>query len=147
VPGMLSVLPLCVAGCGAATNGESTSDMATGGSHTTSKRESDCVGWGGCLLPHVTLDVSAAAEAGALSNVEVNLSGPTPATLDCEPVGTIVQCLWPSYDVIEGSYSVSVTAPGFTTVDVSVTITLTGPSSCGCVGATLEPSTVILEPA
>jgi hypothetical protein len=147
VRGMGRVLLLCVAGCGAGTNRESTSGTATGGSHTTSNRGSDCVGWGGCLVPHITLDVSAAADAGALSNVEANLLGPTPTVLDCEPVGSIVQCQWPSYDVIEGIYSLSVTASGFQTVNVSVTLALTGPSSCGCVGATVEPSTVILNPA
>ena len=100
--------------------------------------------------PYVTiyLDVSAASDAGAISGVEATLSGPAMVTMSCDQRGAVTVCRWPSdiYTVTAGSYSLAVSAPGFQTANVSATVTL-GTTDCGCVPATLEPSTVILDPS
>ncbi len=153
--GLLSILS--VVGCGTSNSG-TTSGAGSGGSQTSDsggKNDagtggSSC-GWGGCLASYVTigLDVSSAGDGGAISGIEATLSGPAMVTMSCEPssnVPTVVVCRWPTYDVTAGSYSLLVTAPGFQPANVSATVTLTT-SSCGCVYAALEPSTVILNPA
>jgi hypothetical protein len=48
--------------------------------------------------------------------------------------------------VTVGTYSLAVTAPGFQTANVTATVTMSSADGCGCVGATMQPSTVNLEP-
>lgn len=85
--------------------------------------------------------------AGPVSGVAATLSGPQSEMMLCEPNGTATACTWPSGPVTAGNYSLQVTAPGFQSVIVSATIAVTPDPLCGCVGATLEPSAVTLDPS
>ena len=95
----------------------------------------------------VALVVSAATDGGVLSGVEATLFGATTETMSCEPNGTATICTWPSGPVIAGTYSLLVTASGFQSENLSATVTVTPDPHCGCVGATLQPSMVTLDPS
>ena len=95
----------------------------------------------------VTLVVNAAADGGVVSGVEATLSGPTTETMSCEPNGTATLCTWSSGPVTAGTYSLLVTAPGFQSASLSATVTVAADPHCGCVGATLQPSMVTLDPS
>ena len=91
------------------------------------------------------LDVTSAADGGALSGVEASLGG---WDMQCEVSRqTITVCWWPSgLRADAGSYSLVVTAPGFQSANVSADVTIHHDSQCGCDWATINPSNVTLEP-
>ena len=97
-----------------------------------------------CPAASFFLDVTNARDGGQVTGVEATLSGPTTKTMPCEPRGTEAVCFGGA-PVTAGSYSLQVTAPGFQSVNVPATVTLT--SGCGCQSAMLQPSTLALDPS
>ena len=95
----------------------------------------------------IVLLVTAATGGGAVIGVQATLSGPATLTLSCEPGMTATSCSLGSGPLIEGSYSLRVTAPGFREADLGATITFSPPASCECASAKLEPSSLTLDPS
>ena len=95
----------------------------------------------------VVLAVTSAADGGIVNGVEATLTGPQTEAMSCEPNVTATSCTWPPGPVTAGSYALEVTAAGFQSRNVSATVTVTPDPHCGCVNATLQPSTVTLDPA
>jgi hypothetical protein len=99
------------------------------------------------------LDVTAAADGGAIKGVEATLSGPTTVRFSCEAGanGYPVTACFPDTETGDvptpGTYSVHVSAPGFQSADVSATVTLVPDTRCGCDALKLNPAQVILSPA
>lgn len=94
----------------------------------------------------ISLDVTA-PDAGAVA-AAATLSGPAAVTMSCHQSGATTVCMWPGgAPVTAGTYSLQVTAPGFQTANVSVTVTTSSADGCGCPGASMQPSTVTLEPS
>jgi hypothetical protein len=94
------------------------------------------------------VSVNGAADAGAPSGVEATLSGPQSGMMSCAPNGSSTLCTWPSGSAVTaGTYSLEVMAPGFKPATVSVKVTVTPAPRCGCPGATIQPSTVTLDPS
>jgi hypothetical protein len=87
-----------------------------------------------------------------VDGVEAVLTGPVSGTMMCQPnppVSSVV-CSWPpGIDVVPGTYSVEVSAPGYVTTTVQVVVAVDVPPAvaCGCSGDTIKPSTVSLSPA
>ena len=98
-----------------------------------------------CSTANVTLDVTGAADGGVVTGIEATLSGPTTMTMSCEPRGTETVCSYQG-EVTTGSYTLQVTAPGFQAANVPATVTVTPGSQCACPSATLQPSTLTLNP-
>ena len=94
----------------------------------------------------IVLQVNAASDGGAASGVGATLSGPAAVTMSCEPNGGQTLCRWPSGPVTPGSYTLQVTAVGFRTSSVSAKVTVS-PPECGCTAATMELSSVTLDPS
>ena len=102
-----------------------------------------------CLTPTVgiVLDVASAAGGAAPSGVVATLSGPAMVQLACQPARSVTICTWSGGGpLIEGMYSLLVTAPGFESKTVSATISIM-PSQCNCTSAKLQPPGVILVPS
>ena len=101
-----------------------------------------------CPRVPVTLLVTDAT-SGAVSTVEATLSNGTTETqsLSCEARADGTGCTFSAWPTTPGSYSfqLQVTAPGFKTATVPATVTVSAEPACGCVGATLEPSTLTLD--
>jgi hypothetical protein len=91
--------------------------------------------------------VNGAADAGAPSGVEATLSGPQTTVMSCAPNGSTTLCGWPPGPVTAGTYSLEVSATGFKPATVSAKVTVTPAPSCGCPGATIQPSSVTLDPS
>ncbi|HEY4156579.1 MAG TPA: PEGA domain-containing protein, partial [Polyangiaceae bacterium] len=72
-------------------------------------------------------------------------SGPVTVELSCSTASDGATC-FPTQGGPEGSYSLRVVAPGFGPLTTNVTVTYTPSVGCGCGGATLEPSTVTVNP-
>jgi len=89
--------------------------------------------------------------AGAVSDVEATLTGPTTVTMSCAPsasVPTATSCLWPGGTAVTpGTYSLVVAAPGYRSKELTATVSLIPASHCGCPGVRIEPSTVTLDPS
>jgi hypothetical protein len=106
-----------------------------------------------CPGPFLALGIGvyAAVDGVAVSGVEATLMGPTTISMSCEPstnVPAATSCFWPlGGTFVEGSYTLLVAAPGFQSKELSATLSLTPASRCGCSGATIEPSTVTLDPS
>jgi hypothetical protein len=78
-------------------------------------------------------------DGGAASGVQATISGG--GSFSCGPTATGASCF--GNPVLPGQ--LQVTAPGFQTIDVSATLTITPASPCSCQGLTLEPSNVTLR--
>jgi hypothetical protein len=108
------------------------------------------VGWTGCCSPHSCLATGAAVGVGTMSPVVAAvLTGPVNVTLDCQSAYLGFRCSWPTPDVVPGTYSLLVSAPGYVTTTVQVVVAVDVPPTvaCGCAGDTITPSTVSLSPA
>jgi hypothetical protein len=100
-----------------------------------------------CPAPSVSI-VVLEPDGGQLSGVAATLSGPTTVTLTSTPATGGIDCESPPGFETAGTYTLMITAPGFQQVDMAATVTVThGSSSCGCTVATVQPSTVTLEPS
>jgi hypothetical protein len=101
--------------------------------------------------PAIVVYAGADGGAVAVSGVEATLMGATSVTMACTPSAnslTATSCFWPGdTPVTSGPYSLVVTAPGYRSKELSATVSLVPASHCGCPGATIEPSTVTLEPS
>ena len=97
------------------------------------------------------IGVYAAVNGVAVGGVEATLMGPTTVALSCEPSGNVpaaTSCFWPlGATFVEGTYTLLVAAPGFQSKEVGATLSLPPASRCGCSGASIEPSTVTLDPS
>jgi len=107
-----------------------------------------CVSCPGCPATYVDIGlvVSGDAGGGAVSGVDATVTGPQNGTMSCAPNGTATLCTWPSGPVAPGSYTLTVTAPGFQSATVSATVTVADADSCGCASGALQPSHVTLDP-
>jgi len=101
--------------------------------------------------PGIVVYGGADGGAGAVSDVEATLTGPTTVTMSCAPsasVPTATSCLWPGGTAVTpGTYSLVVAAPGYRSKEVTATVSLVPASHCGCPGVRIEPSTVTLDPS
>ena len=95
-----------------------------------------------CSTADVLLYVTGAPDGGFATGIEATLSGPTTITMSCD----WYHCSGRGA-VTEGNYTLRVTAPGFQVVNVPATVTVTTTSHCGCPSATLQPSTLTLNPS
>lgn len=98
------------------------------------------------------LDVTAAADGGAIEGVEATLSGPTTVGMSCETGanGYRVTACFPDNTgnvPTPGTYSLHVSAPAFQSMDVNATVTLVPDTRCGCDDLKLDPAQVTLNPA
>ncbi len=91
--------------------------------------------------------LDASRDGGPLEGAEVTFTGAESGAMACQPANTGAVCslqgAWPP----TGSYMLQVGAPGYPSVEVPVTMTVTPPTKtcgCSCPGATLSPSTVSL---
>lgn len=102
-----------------------------------------------CPASYIEISLAVAApDGGAVSGVAATLSGPEAVTLLCQSSGTAALCTWPApTPVTAGSYALQVTAPGFQPANVSATVTTSSGDGCGCPGASMQPSTVTLDPS
>jgi len=119
---------------------------------------------GGCSSPPccpptymgTALNVVAVPD-GPIAGVVVGFSGDAGnAAVACQvdQVVEVTYCSWSNAgpeDTVSYSCSLTVSAPGYRSIDVPATITLNaympGGSDCDCRFASLNPSTVALEPA
>jgi len=84
--------------------------------------------------------------AMAVAGVQATLTGPENGTMSCMPNFDAILCQWPAgVPPTPGSYSLEVSAPGYATTTVAVEVTIS-PPTCGCTIATVQPSTVTLNP-
>jgi hypothetical protein len=95
----------------------------------------------------VILMVKDSTQGGALQGVAATLTGPMMNTMSCEPSSTATVCRLGTGPVIAGDYSLQVTATGFQPVSTTATIAVPSDLTCGCATATIEPSTVTLDPS
>jgi hypothetical protein len=110
---------------------------------------------GGCPNPPSCPATAVGAAVGVgttpagmmLNGVEAVLTGPVNVTMDCQTAYLGFRCSWPTPDVVAGTYSLQVSAPGYVTTTVQVVVAVdvppTGP--CGCSGDTIKPSTVSIS--
>lgn len=111
-----------------------------------------CTGGGGqppCECPAAFVSVVVLEpDGGQVDGVAGMLSGPTTVALTCTPTNGGIDCVSPSGFETVGTYTLTITAPGFREVDMTATVTVThGSPSCACSFATLKPSTLTLEPS
>lgn len=79
-----------------------------------------------------------------VTGAQATLAGPVSATLNCREDG----CLVPDDFTTPGAYTLTVSAPGYETQTVQVTVTYTAPNTpCACPGAHLSGDPVVLSPA
>lgn len=91
-----------------------------------------------CALPiAITLQVSAQSSAGPVPGATVDVSGPLGGTLPCDSSCSI---LGPP-----GSYSLTVSAPGYQSTQRTVDVTGSVPS-CGCATSETQDVSVALAP-
>src|SRR6185503_10897089 len=77
-----------------------------------------------CPLPlALTITLQSAATRTGVKDATIAVTGPTQTTMSCDTV-----CMIPG---TAGDYHLSISAPGFTTVNQDVTVTGDNPS-CGC---------------
>ena len=95
----------------------------------------------------IVLTVSKGDRGATLEGAKATLTGPTTVAMSCAPNGSVTSCSWPPGQVIAGTYSLLVTAPGFRSRSLSATVSVTADSYCGCTVAALQPSAVTLVPS
>ncbi|HEY3806428.1 MAG TPA: hypothetical protein VGL61_27680 [Kofleriaceae bacterium] len=101
---------------------------------------------GGCPATYIGVRLLVQG-SGALTAASVAISGPQTGTMSCEPNQSDMLCIWPAeLPVMAGTYSLEVTAPGYTSMTLGGTVAIDPDPECGCTGATLTPSDVTLEP-
>ena len=102
----------------------------------------------GCPAPSATANIAVmTVPATALDGVQATLSGPASGTMSCAPNFSAILCEWPGgVEVVPGTYSLEVSAPGYQTTTLQVEVTVS-PPSCGCTFGDIQPSTVTLSPA
>jgi len=106
-----------------------------------------CVSCPGCPATYVDIGlVVSGAGSGVVSGVAATVTGPQNGTMSCAPNGTATLCTWPSGPVAPGSYTLTVTAPGFQSATVTAMVTVENADSCGCASGALQPSHVTLDP-
>ena len=99
-----------------------------------------------CVPTDVVVTVTNASQGAlAVSGVQATFTGPENGTMSCRDDDSASICSWGG--VKSGKYSVQLTAPGFEPKTVSLTMTVNPPARCGCPSASVEPSTVSLQPA
>lgn len=102
-----------------------------------------------CPGPTLGLGIVVYGGPAALSGVDATLSGPTTVTLSCGPSNQVgaASCFWPlSTPLTAGTYTMLVSAPGFRSSEISVTVS-TSAGRCGCSSGDIQPSTVTLVPS
>jgi hypothetical protein len=99
-----------------------------------------------CPAASVDVVVRSSADAGAIDGVQATLTGPTTVTLSCAHDSGPTSCDWRG-TIVPGSYTLQITAPGFTATSVAATITVPPQQPCGCASATIQPSEVTLDPS
>ena len=85
-----------------------------------------------------------------LNGLQAILTGPVNVTMACDSGHLGAGCWWPTtVEVVPGTYSLQVSAPGYVTTTVQVVVAVDAPptGACGCPGDTIKPSTVSLSPA
>jgi hypothetical protein len=138
------------ANAGSTAGGDASAGSANGGAST-----GGALGSGGasCLLQcpspflELQLAVMSSAGIGEVSGVQATLLGNSVTVpLNCSGFAGTTYC-FPTEGGPEGVYLLEVTAPGFQTAVVSITVTFT-PSQgfCGCASASANPSTVTINP-
>ena len=83
-----------------------------------------------------------------MNGVAATLMGPVNGSMLCQPnpPGSSVDCAWPQgMDVVAGTYSVQVSAPGYATTVVQVQVATPAPDECGCSADTISPSSVSIS--
>jgi hypothetical protein len=99
-----------------------------------------------CPAPFFGLQLLVTTSGGhPVPDVQATLSGPATIKMSCSAEADGSVCS-PQQGGPEGSYSLEVLAPQFQTVTVDATVSYASTPGCGCRGATIEPSTVILYP-
>src|SRR5450759_671728 len=93
----------------------------------------------------IVLLVMSSPDGGAVSDVGVAFSGPSTGSMQCKAEDTATACWWPSEPVIEGTYLLEISAPGYKTAKVDATMAIIPDPQCGCTGAELKPSEVTLD--
>jgi hypothetical protein len=103
----------------------------------------------GCPAARATATVVVSATpAMKAKGVQAVLTGPVTGTMACEPSGSAVLCQWPpAVDVVAGTYSLQVSAPGAEMATVQVEVAAPAPGPCGCSTDSIQPSAVTLGPA
>jgi hypothetical protein len=84
--------------------------------------------------------------AAVVIGVQAVLTGPVNGAMRCQPnppVSSVV-CEWPldAGDVVPGTYSLQVSAPGYETTTIQVEVTTPPPGPCGCAIDSINPSVV-----
>ncbi len=101
-----------------------------------------------CPVASLALVVTSASGT-SVSNVQATLSGPRSEAATCTQnvQGTLTQCDF-YFGGIADTYALQVTAPGFQSVNESLTISaVAAVPPCGCPSAKAEPPNVILNAA
>ena len=84
--------------------------------------------------------------AMVVQGVQVTLAGPESGTMSCAPSLEAIVCQWPvGVPLTPGTYALEISAPGYQTTTVQVTVTIS-PPTCGCTIASIQPSTVVISP-
>jgi hypothetical protein len=114
------------------------------------------VGWTGCCQHPPSCPVPDSFEVVItqarmmLNGLQAILTGPVNVTMACDSGHLGAGCWWPTtVEVVPGTYSLQVSAPGYVTTTVQVVVAVDAPptGACGCPGDTIKPSTVSLSPA
>jgi hypothetical protein len=113
------------------------------------------VGWTGCCKPPAcpvsdSFEVLITPAGMMLNGVQAVMTGPVNVTMDCQDGHLGAGCWWPTtVQVVPGTYSLQVSAPGHVTTTIQVVVAVDVPPTvaCGCPGDTIKPSTVSLSPA
>jgi hypothetical protein len=84
----------------------------------------------------------------AVNGVQAVLTGPATGTMACQPNFSAVLCEWPpGVDVVAGTYSLQVSAPGYQATTIQVKVATPPPGACGCSADSITPSTVTIGPS
>lgn len=83
-----------------------------------------------------------------VNGVQAVLTGPVSGTMACAPNFSAILCEWPpGVQVVAGTYSLEVSAPGYQAMTVQVEVATPPPGPCGCSEDSLEPRSVTINPA
>jgi hypothetical protein len=102
-----------------------------------------------CPGPSLGLGIVVHGGSAALTGVDATLSGPMTVTLSCETStqAGAASCFWPlGTPLTAGTYTMLVSAPGFRSSEISVTVSMSV-GRCGCSWGDIQPSTVTLVPS